>query len=68
MEYRFTQENTQGFTDSQLADMNAELERRIEAAGLDLNADDPQEVDEAVQQVKHWSDEISDNYYKYTTE
>ena len=51
--YRFTQENTSGYSDDELEEFNDELEARLSAANLTL--DDY----EGIELAKDLSDEIS---------
>lgn len=41
----FTQQNTDGYTDAQLAALNAELQQRL--AGLDRDSDEYQQAEKA---------------------
>ena len=51
--YKFTQENTSGYSDDELEEFNDELEDRLSAANLTL--DDY----EGIELAKDFSDEIS---------
>lgn len=43
----FTQDNTSGYTDADLAALNAELAERLKAAGAEPGSDEAQEIEKA---------------------